>query len=391
MSEPIVFPAVTSPQVSIIIVTHGARRVVAEALAALAAHTAPVYEVIIVDSASPDDTGPWLETNVRGARLIRRGINIGYGAGGNLGTELARGTLLLFMNPDVLPLPGWLPPLVDAVALPFVAAAGPQLRHLDGALQAAGSMIDRDGRSARYGDGDRDPDAPAYAYPRTPDYLSGACLLVHRRLFDRVGGFDLCFGLGYFEDVDLCFALAALGYRLLYVANSAVRHLRDASGGSRTLALTVAQNQRTFVERWHGTLRSRPRGSLQRDPARIQARDARATLRALVLGEAAACVPTMLAHDARLAITVAGSAATAAGPGVEVVAEVDDWRSWLGARRHHYDLVIGSDHGMDAFVDATQPLARRLTTCGPAELIAAGSAPWPPIFEPLPRLGAARP
>lgn len=374
----VAFPSVPRPQVSIVTVTHGAQRIVAESLSALAAHTPPVYELIVVDSASPDDTGEWLETHVRGARLIRSHVNMGYGAGSNLGAESARSPLLLFMNPDVLPLPGWLPPLVEAVALPFVGAVGPQLRHLDGRVQAAGSMIDRAGRTTRYGDGDPDVDAAEYAYPRTPDYLSGACLLVQRRLFERVGGFDLAFGLGYFEDVDLGFALAALGYRLLYVPSSAVRHVRDASGGSRTLSHTVTHNHRLFVDRWSGTLRARPRGGITQDPARIQARDARAPLRILVIGEATAWEPTMLAHDPRLAITVVGAAATHAMSGAEVIAESDDWGSWLESRRHHYDLVVGSDPRIDALVDVTQPVAKRLATCGPTELIAAGSAPWPP-------------
>lgn len=372
------FTAAQTPQVTIIMVTHGCRDIIAEALAILSVHTDPHYELIIVDSASPDGTANWIESNTCGAQLIRSAINIGYGAGSNLGAERARASLLLFMNPDVFVLPGWLSPLVNAMSLPMVGVAGPQLRYPNGVLQAAGSLVFRTGATARYGDGDPNPDAPAYRYSRVADYVSGACLLVQRRLFEQVGGFDPVYGLGYFEDVDLCFKIAALNYRVLYVPTSIVRHVRDASGGSRTLAGTVARNHRLFEKHWRDVLQTRSAPDSPTDPsAIISARDVRAPLRILLIGSAIHRAVEILQHDCRLAITVIGCEAKSLSESVEVVESSADWCSWFNARRLHYDLVAGYDVRFDRLIELTQPRARRSAECTREDLEVIGVERWP--------------
>ena len=60
----LIFATPSDPQVTIVIVTHGCRDVVAKALTMLLAQTVPLYELIVVDSLSPDDTGNWIEQNV---------------------------------------------------------------------------------------------------------------------------------------------------------------------------------------------------------------------------------------------------------------------------------------------------------------------------------------
>jgi GT2 family glycosyltransferase len=369
--------------VAIVMVTHGCRDIVATALTTLAAQTEPPYELIIVDSASPDDTGEWLESHVRGAQVIRSAVNIGYGAGSNLGAERARAPLVLFMNPDVFVTPRWLRPLIDAVAWPRVGAVGPQLRYPNGVLQAAGSLAFRTGMTARYGDGDPNPDAPAYRYPRVADYVSGACLLVARGLFDRVGGFDPVFGLGYFEDTDLCFKVAHLGYRVLYVPGSVVHHVRDASGGSRTLLDTVARNHRLFEARWRDILSARPLPDFDDPSVIISARDGRAPLRILLVGSAIRRARELLRHDCRLAVTVLGDADELSRH-VEVVEHCADWPAWFATRRRHYDVVAGHDVQFDGLIEATQPGASRLADCDAGDLERAGVTPWPSRRPPGP-------
>lgn len=340
-----------NPQVTLVMVTHGCRDIVAEALATLAAHTEPDYELIIVDSASPDTTAVWIESHVRGARFIRSDTNIGYGAGSNLGARHARAPLLLFLNPDVFVTPTWLPPLIEAMSQPRVGVAGPQLRYPNGRLQAAGSLVFRTGRTARYGDGDPNPDAAAYRYPRTVDYVSGACLMTSRALFEQLDGFDPIFGLGYFEDTDLCFRIAELGHRVLYAPGSIVHHVRDASGGSRTLADTVARNHKVFEERWREVLEFRPPPDLATDPSVvIKARDIRASQRVLLLGSAIQQAKRLLSDGRELAITVIGRDEHDLTHLVEVVETCDDWPSWFQARRGHYDLVVGHDERFESLV-----------------------------------------
>jgi hypothetical protein len=171
--------------------------------------------------------------------------------------------------------------------------------------------------------------------------------------------------------VDLCFTLAAAGHRIAYVPASAVIHVRDASGGSKSLADTAALNHRFFESRWRATLRSRPSPALfDRPQGSLLARDARASGRILVTGAAVDDVPMMLAMDPRLLVTVVGREAAGLEPLVEVVPHAKDWTRWFGHRRHHYDLIVGHD-------DRSRPSSRTRSRWRTASL-ALRPRHWPP-------------
>ncbi|MBL0418916.1 glycosyltransferase [Ramlibacter sp. AW1] len=71
----------------------------------LKAATRQPYELIIIDNASRDGSGSWLER--AGARVIRNQDNLSYPRSQNQGIARARGDWLVFMNNDVIPSPGW--------------------------------------------------------------------------------------------------------------------------------------------------------------------------------------------------------------------------------------------------------------------------------------------
>jgi GT2 family glycosyltransferase len=146
------------------------------------------------------------------------------------------------------------------------------LLNPDGSLQCAGALLSRSGSVACYGDGER-PDRPEYGFARVVDFLAGACLLVRRRAFNDVGGFDPAYGLAYFEDADLCLALADHGYRSAYEPDSKVTHVR---GKPRAEVLQLAlRNRALFERRWRHVLASRPLAPLCASTRRMTAaRDA---------------------------------------------------------------------------------------------------------------------
>ena len=107
------FPTVDDPLVSIVMVTYGNWPLVRRSLEALLERTDPVYELIVVDGASPDDTAQRLSEEVEGASLVLSKENLGFGGGSNLGAEQAKGRYVCFLNSDALVEPGWLDPLVE--------------------------------------------------------------------------------------------------------------------------------------------------------------------------------------------------------------------------------------------------------------------------------------
>ena len=254
-----------------------------QCLKSLIEHTAPgSYEVIVVDNASSDET-PRLLGHVEGLRVIRNAANLGFVDACNQGAAEARGEGVLFLNNDTMVFPGWLPPLVEALAAdPTVGAVGGQLIYPTGRLQEAGGIIWNDGTGWNYGRGD-DRDRPDYQYAREVDYCSGACLLVRRRLFAELGGFDRRFAPAYYEDTDLCFEIRRLGYRVVYQPRARVLHMEGATAGTDpTSGFKRFQeiNRAKFVDKHALALAAQH----PPDPARVfRARDRRPGLRILLI------------------------------------------------------------------------------------------------------------
>nr|WP_243137456.1 glycosyltransferase family 2 protein [Desulfofundulus thermobenzoicus] len=245
--------------VSIIIPVHNQLPHIQNCLRALWRHTARTFpwEVVVVDNNSDGQTAAWLQSLGDRVHLIANGTNLGYVHACNQGAVAARGSYLLFLNSDTIPLPGWLAALVGAMeASPRAGAAGARLLYPDGRLQEAGSIIWRDGSGWNYGRGD-DPWLPGYSYPRPVDYCSGACLMVRTDLFRRLGGFDTRYAPMYYEDADLCFGLRRLGRAVIYVPGAVVIHADGgtarAGGGQWRRYMDI--NRGKFVEKWRDVLR----------------------------------------------------------------------------------------------------------------------------------------
>jgi glycosyltransferase involved in cell wall biosynthesis len=83
------------------------------------------FEVVVVDSA-PDPEVARAAAEAR-ARLVRAVSRLGPGQARNAGAQAARGRLLVFLDADCVPEPGWLAAAHAALAGPVVLAGGPVL------------------------------------------------------------------------------------------------------------------------------------------------------------------------------------------------------------------------------------------------------------------------
>jgi GT2 family glycosyltransferase len=194
--------------------------------------------------------------------LVVNQENLGFGAGCNQAASVARAPLLLFLNDDSTVEAGCIDALIRASSGdPAIGAVGPRILSVDGSLQEAGSVLWRDGSGARVGEG-LPPGSDAYLAPRDVDYASANGLLVTRRAFEVVGGFDDRYFPAYFEDVDLCLALAAQGFRIHYEPQARLVHRESQSTSSVYREFLLTRNQRKLVEKWGRALdRFEPRPS----------------------------------------------------------------------------------------------------------------------------------
>ena len=280
----LVFPRVGRPEVSILIVTHGAERWVRRALSAVLDHTEPSYEVIVVDNASPPGMVRRLESELENVRLVFNETNRGFGPANNQAATLAVAPLLVFLNSDALVHDGWLGFLRERMESgPDAGAVTPRLLNLDQTLQEAGALLFGNGYTQFVGFGD-DPEKPEYLFPRELDYASAACLLVRRRAFFEVGGFDAMYAPAYYEDVDFCLELSRKGYRTLYEPRAVVTHVRGVSSNPELARRLWFRNHPLFFGRWKEFLATRPEYTPEDGNVRLQAaaRDAPAVGRILL-------------------------------------------------------------------------------------------------------------
>src|SRR5439155_14690314 len=160
----------------------------------------------------------------------------------------------------MIPLPGWLPPLLRILSdRPDAGAVGGKLVRADGTLDQAGGVIFRDGSAVGFGCGDVNPDQPLYNYVREVDYCSGAFLATRRALFTSVG-VDLRYHAACYEGADYCFKLRAKGYRAYYQPESAAIHLDRVAAGCRDSPAPQrcqSRDQSTFIDRWNRVLERR--------------------------------------------------------------------------------------------------------------------------------------
>ena len=87
------------------------------------------------------------------------------------------------------------------------------------------------------------------------DYVSGACLMIRRVVFDMVGGFDERFFM-YSEEEDFCHRALQSGFRTAYVPSARAMHISGASFGAnvRWRSALVASSRLKYYEKYHSPI-----------------------------------------------------------------------------------------------------------------------------------------
>src|SRR3972149_3382598 len=257
LSDPaqrLAFPSFERPVVSILIVTFNKAEYTFQCLETIKAHSDVPYELIIVDNASTDDTTGLLE-RLENATVIRNTGNAGFLRACNQGARSARGEFILFLNNDTQVSPNWLEKLVaTARSYPSCGAVGAKLVFPTGRLQEAGSTVLSNGVTRGRGR-NSNPLSPDYCSVKEAEYCSGACLLVRKDLFSGLGGFDERYSPAYYEDVDLCFGIRKLGYKVVVEPEVQVLHYEFGSGSFGKAYELSLENRKKFTEKWDAELK----------------------------------------------------------------------------------------------------------------------------------------
>ena len=236
--------------ISVVIVTYNNADVIEDCLRSLL-ETAPTrgLDVTVVDNASSDGTAAVVTGRFPGVTFVANARNLGFAAGNNEGARMTSGDRLLLLNPDTVVRPGALAALADALdARPDLGIVGAFL--VDCSLEPAMSYgefptlgwalaqtapVRRLGVKSRR----RVGGVPARSEAsHDVDYVSGACLMIRRGLWESLGGLDEEF-FAYFEETDLCLRARKAGWCVGFVAEGEVQHLEGASFAGRSVERAV--------------------------------------------------------------------------------------------------------------------------------------------------------
>lgn len=262
--------------VSVVIVTYRQGPAVRATLEALGRELREGDELIVVDNASGDETADVVATTAPDATLIRSEHNAGFPAGCNLGAAQATGQVLVFLNPDAVPAPGWR----EAIAAPAAAGRWDGWQALVTAeggtrVNTRGGVVHFTGIAWAGGAGEPLPDdrtgapppgvAPASAGvagasgpagdagASEPGFVSGACLAIRREAFERLGGFADRFFL-YQEDVDLSLRVRLAGGRLGVASDARVDHDYEFDKGPAKWRYLERNRWATLIRTYPGVL-----------------------------------------------------------------------------------------------------------------------------------------
>ena len=228
------------PLVSIVIPTRDRKDLLEACINSL--HRATSYrnkEVIILDndSVEPQTKAYFASLAQRpDVRIVPAPGPFNYSRLVNLGASHARGEFLMTLNNDIEAFePDWLHELVCQASRPGVGLVGCLLLYPDRSVQHAGVIVGLSG-VAGHMYADAAPDDPGYAgriyVTQDLSAVTGACQVMRRALFERLGGLDERHLAVAYNDIDFCLRVREAGLRVIYTPHARLLHHHSASRGS---------------------------------------------------------------------------------------------------------------------------------------------------------------
>lgn len=225
---------------SIVILTYNQLHMTIHCLESIRRHTPEDYEIIVIDNGSTDETVAYMKTQTD-VILHENTENLGFAKGCNQGIEYASGDHVLFLNNDTIVTKNWLGNILDALySHERVGMVGPVTNYSSGHQIIPVQYTEVSGIDAF---------AESYCKENAGKRLEvrrliGFCLLAKRSVLDDIGWFDEQFGLGNYEDDDLCLRAIRKGYSLLVAQDSFIHHF-----GHVTMNQLPTEDLRTLLNK----------------------------------------------------------------------------------------------------------------------------------------------
>ena len=246
-----------SPLVSIIVPTRDRWLLLQQCLRSIEERTTySRYEIIVLDNDSREaETLNGLKAVADRWPVYQRPGPFNFSALNNFGAAKARGEYLVFLNNDTQVVePDWLTAMLEHAQRADVGAVGARLHYPDGRIQHAGLVLGVGGAADHAFKGLRGDQLTYFALGdvvRNVSAVTAACMMVPRRAFEEIGGFDERLDVAH-NDVDLCLRLRREGYLIVYTPGALLYHHESGTRGG----LHPPKNEQLLWSRWGDVIRN---------------------------------------------------------------------------------------------------------------------------------------
>ncbi len=231
------------PLFSIIVVNYNGLSFLKGCFDSLLGTTYPSVEILMVDNGSTDGSVPFVERNYPQVKLIKSPTNLSYSGGNNLGIRHASGDYIVLLNNDTEVTPGWLEPLAEEFASDrTIAACQPKILMMTDRSSfeysgAAGGYMDWFGYPFLRGRIFDVIEQDHGQYQNQVDlfWTSGAAMAIRKSVLDEIGLLDEDFVL-HMEEIDLCWRMHLMGYRLRARPDAVIYHFGGGTLGRDQVA-----------------------------------------------------------------------------------------------------------------------------------------------------------
>lgn len=199
--------------------------------------------------------------NVKDFQVKRLANNLGFAAGANENARMGRSPLIMFISDDIELLPGAIEKVVRRFDDTTISIVGMKLmfpptstspdrpagkiQHCGLAINVRGDIIHPlVGWSATN---------PKTFPSRDVWGVTGACFSIRRNIFNKLGGWDTVYGVGTFEDADLCMKVRQSGGRVFLEAEAQGYHYVGATAEKLQVSFPIQQNKQIFMTKWQNS------------------------------------------------------------------------------------------------------------------------------------------
>lgn len=256
---------------SIIIVSFNTKDLLVSCIKSVLRYTKDIkFEIVVVDNDSKDNSAE--EAKKLGCLTIKNKTNTGFAVANNQGFRISHGKYVLFLNSDTEIHDNVLGEMVKWMeSNPKVGVASCSLKNKDGSLQATGGFFPSlmsvfswmTIQDFPFVDSIIKPFHPLhsksffakgasfYDRSRELDWVTGAFILTRKEILSKVDGWDEDYFM-YVEEVDLCFRIKKLGYKVQYLPKWNIVHLGGASSKTSEFSLiSEYQGVKKFYKKFY--------------------------------------------------------------------------------------------------------------------------------------------